>query len=213
MRYVPLLCLLLIMAQPSTAQSKYLQIHEPGAKRLHFALPSPCHFSIKLPNGRYSQVAAPSLGMGGSYTYAANRFVWLNVGLAVTAKPGERKDPDYYWDESALSTFITLRNNHVIRNIVAGYGISFSHFNQESGYYNRYLGTDSLQQVYNSDGVGFCLSGQYHPLHFMSLGLLYQPQVYSLQHGFGYQHVMALEMILSVPLSRRPGWVRPTKEG
>lgn len=143
---------------------------------------------------------------GINYCYTDSRFISIQIGIANHTPYGEVIGADSDgWRKTyrGSSQFISFRNNYVIRRFDLGYGISLSQLKYSFEHSNYTKGLNQSGS-FTSLGVGGSFSAYCRMATVFYLGILYQPQLFSLTEGpaWGYRHVISLEAVFRANIGK-----------
>jgi hypothetical protein len=156
----------------------------------------------KPPTGARTGNGFVGISAGAGYHHKPRRFYTWQAG-ALMDFPVPMPAPIHYGPdtaghiivESTSSIFTSFRNNHVWGRFDLGYGPMLSRhvFNRSDEF--RLNGADTtILARYENWGLGASLSGYFRFSRAFGLGILYQPQFISFNHGPRYEHTASVDL-------------------
>jgi hypothetical protein len=157
-------------------------------------------FSLRTDNHQYNSVGIFGIELGEDYFYQQNKFLSMNVGAASDVLPVEYLGTGYREIGSTLYT--SVRNNTVLGNFDAGYGISISRL-----FYTAYTYGDTvkLNKSIKTTALGLSFSAYYKITPSLRIGILYQPNLLNLNFSpaFAYQHYMSIQCVWKIATGKK----------
>ncbi len=168
-----------------------------GTMNLSLSLPVPSSFNLQSEKRNYNSVGAFGLQTGVDYFYKNNQYVSLNFGAATDASFAEYFGPGYR--ELGTVWFANVMNNNVAGSFDLGYGINLSKLQWRR---ITIRDTINLDSSVKSTTMGFSLSAQHRLGNYFRIGILYQPDLLTLNHSptFKYQHYISFNLIWKLPI-------------
>ncbi len=183
-------------AEDSTIKRYVFAPVRKGTMNISLSLPLPSFFNLQSEKGNYNSVGAFGLQTGIDYFYKSNHYVSLNFGAAIDAF-GEYFGPGYR--EFGTVLFTNVMNNNVVGSFDLGYGINLSKLQWKR---TTVGDTINMDRSIKSTAMGFSLSAQYRLGNYFRIGILYQPDILTLNHlpVLKYQHYISFNFIWKLPI-------------
>ena len=201
------LILILVNSGTLTAQ-KNAEPYDKGEYRLKIAFPYFNYLTINpIDETRSCKFGFLGESLGIEYSVSSDRFLELNMTLALTSKnplpfPFDRAGPYH-----VLSTrYISTTYNFVFGRFTVGTGINCAHNLISRG--SRSLG-DTLTPHYSDNrenyAIGLTANGYYSIGKTFNVGLIYRPTFCNLKQtlSFNYDHLLSIEFNWRIRLNNK----------
>ena len=187
---------------------RHPQSDNQGEIHLHLSLPHINAFSFT-PEHEATKISVGFWGLtvGLDYYHSRNQFINLGVteivGLFIPIPAPITLEGEY---EQFSTRFISLSNNHRIRRLTLGYGLSFARNTWNFRYFEGFEGPPPTREpikrshtAYRLIFSTYFLSGE----HF-HLGLVYRPTFFRPEntHKFQYEHLISIDFAWKIRLKR-----------
>lgn len=187
---------------------RHPQSDNQGEIHLHLSLPHINAFSFTPENeATKSSVGFWGLTAGLDYYHSRNQFINLGiteiVGLFIPVPAAITLEGEL---EQFSTRFISLSNNHRIRRLTLGYGLSFSRNTWNFRYFEGYEVPPPTREPIKRSHTAF---GLIFPAYFLlgehfHLGVVYRPTFFRPEntHKFQYEHLISIDFAWKIRLKR-----------
>jgi hypothetical protein len=154
-------------------------------------------FNLATDKRHYTSGGILGIEAGADYFYSKSKFVSMAIGAGTDILP---LPIDYFgsgYIERAGILYAAVRNNFVLGDFDAGYGINISRFFYSGQTYGDTVKSDiSIKTT----ALGLSFSFHYKIMRNLRVGVLYQPNLINLGYSpaFSYQHYLALQLVLKL---------------
>jgi hypothetical protein len=170
-----------------------------------FSFPLINHYYLQQYHTSRTTTGFWGLETGVDYFYKDKRFVSLSIGKATNYFIFPFTFFERRSDATPLETryaYISLRNNYCIERFDVGYGVCLSNLDWPGTSQND--DTTFVGYQKKGYGLGLSLSGGYAIGNYYHIGLLYQPNLISIDNNppMDYQHFLSFQLIWRIPLAK-----------
>lgn len=187
------------VSDPSNEFSKYGKANFNGELYLHFSLPHINAFQLTPENeSTKSNTGFWGVSVGLDYYYNKNMFLSLYssaVSDFFVPVPAAVDISGEY--ELMSSEFIGLSNNHKIKRISFGYGLSFCRNTWDFRYYNRFNPPPPTRDPVKKShyALGLLFSSYFQAGERFNIGILYRPTFirFNTTNQYQYEHLISID--------------------
>ncbi|MFZ4797518.1 MAG: hypothetical protein ACOYMA_08480 [Bacteroidia bacterium] len=186
----------------------YEQINNKGQIHLHLSLPYINSFFL-LPDYEKTKQNTGFLGLcvGLDYYHSKNQYVNFSTCF-VTDFFVPFPAPVHFEGikESMYSSYLSLSNNHKIKRMSIGYGVSYS---KNTWNLQQFSGIDTLSPIIepvkkSNNAFGFIFSMYYQTGEHINIGVVYKPSFLRLDspNKFEYEHLISVDLAWKILLKK-----------
>jgi len=186
--------------------------YDPRSKKgeidLRISLPHINNFLLKLDNeSKYKyNTGFWGLTLGLDYYHSAKQFINLSATGVMDfflPVPAAVDMAGYY--EIMNSTYISVSNNHKIKNFTVGYGLSYAKNTWNLNYSDWGDEPLTVEPVSKSNNaIGFIFPAYYMPTEHFFIGVVYRPTLFRLstENPFKYEHLISIDFGWKLKLTK-----------
>ena len=200
-----------IYINSANAVSGYSRFGEANNKRelyLHLSLPQSFNIFLMSPEDESVKTSTGFTGItvGFDYYHSKSQFIHLR-GSAISG--GSKPDPRFVTDKykNLLSSkYISLSNNHKIRQFSIGYGLSYTKncwiFYKRGFQIPPFIKKQIHKESYNA--FGFIIPTYYQPGNYFNIGVVYRPTFYrpNMTDKFAYEHIISVDFAWKIRIKK-----------
>jgi len=197
------------MRDTTNTYSTYDQRSKKGEIDLHVSMPYINSFLLKPDNENHykSNTGFWGLSLGLDYYHSSTQFINLSVSAVsdfFVPIPAAVDISGYY--EMMSSSFLSVSNNHKIKNFLIGYGLSYVRNTWDLSYYQwGQTEAPTREPVKKSNNaIGFVFPAYFLPTYHFFIGVVYRPTLFrfSTDHPFKYEHLISIDFGWKIKLKK-----------